>query len=262
LPIDWTTPKTDKELSSARKEATLAYTEFIIHKNRNILREQDKKLLRQFTAKLLSLLPLFNLHGPIVGEIQNLVDFAAHTKPERSGTNVLSRFVVYYRGRVNGIGKLDVTRREVLQMRNLRGVGVGSSSATSRSYGLLTGEVYQLVARRILERLTVDGQKVRQVIPPAKVHRPGKRVDDWLMITTNGRKILGEVKVSRGLTYFDKAFGQIATMREYGSRGVFVGFSLSGKPDEPKKVLVILVKKSDTLTEFRKSVREMLGRTR
>jgi hypothetical protein len=141
-------------------------------------------------------------------------------------------------------------------MRKLRGVGVGSGSAASRSYSLLTGEVYQMVAKRILESLTIEGQKVRRPIRPAKVHRAGKRVDDWLMITNNGREIPAEVKVSKGLTYFDKAFGQIASMHEYGSRGVFVGFSLSGKSDEPKKVLVMLVEKSDTLAEFRKSVRE------
>ena len=190
--------------------------------------------------------------------MQKLVGLVGYAQPSRSDTNILSQFVVSSGAGVRGIRNIKVTGGEVLKMRGLRGVVVDADSAASRSYGLLTGEVYQFVARRILASLTVDMQEVNEVISPERVRRPGKRVDDWSIVTADGRKTLAEVKASRRLAYFEKAFRQLKTMKDYGSRGLFLGFCLLGKPGEPKNVLVMLVEKPDTLAEFRQSIREML----
>gem|GEM_PF-3495904 len=71
MPIVWTAPKTKDQLLLARKEAALAYTESIIHKNRKnrkILSEGDKKLVIQFAARLMKLIPLFDSDDSLVGE--------------------------------------------------------------------------------------------------------------------------------------------------------------------------------------------------
>jgi hypothetical protein len=166
--------------------------------------------------------------------------------------------MVSYRRNVRGPRKIDVTRKDLLES-ELRGMAVGGRSIASRSYQLPTGEVHQQAARQILNSLIVEGKRVVKVSAPKppKLKQKGKRVDDWLIETPDGGNILAEVKASRGLTYFDTAFEQIKNMGKDKSQGVFVGFILRGKPHQPKKALVILVKKHDTLNKFRKLVREM-----
>jgi hypothetical protein len=148
-----------------------------------------------------------------------------------------------------------ITTKEIFRLRKLRGVVSGHDSIASTNYGLLTGEIYQSVAKRILHGLTIQGRRVRDVVLPPKLRgRIGKRVDDWQIITSRGPGILAEVKASRNLAYFDSAFRQIRNM---GGHGLFMGFWLGGPVDEPKKVLVLLVEPGQSLDFFRRVVREM-----
>jgi hypothetical protein len=194
----------------------------------------------------------------LADELAQLLDFAAHAQPERSDTRLTNHFAVAYRGDVTGIHNVVVRIKTIAKPRKWRGVASDSGSVASMSYNLLTGEIYQYVAKRILRSLVVDGRKVKSVKELRPRKRKGKRVDDWLITTSTGERIPAEVKATRILAYFDSAFKQIKN--EKGGRGIFVGFYLSRSNSEPPKAVVILIKSGERLRDFRRSIKEIISK--
>lgn len=256
--IHWTRPHEDNELLLARREVAAAYFAHLLRINGAALTESDVMQLRSFVRSLLRLIPLLSRQKSLPDELTQLLNFAAHAHPERSDTRMTSQFTVLYRGGVTGIRKFIVPRKLIVKPRVWRGVASDNGSVASRSYSLLTGELYQFVARGILQSLFVAGSKVKSIEELRPRKRKGKRVDDWLITTTNGEKIPAEVKVSRNLGYFDSAFKQIKNEKD--GRGVFVGFYLSRPGKKPQHALVILIESGDRLGDFRRGIREMLSK--
>jgi len=255
MPIAWSRITTKDAFLSARKEVVIAYFEWLLSKHAEVFTKSDQLLLRRFAASLSRLLPLLDKQKALAGEIRQMIELAAHAQPERSDTKVADSFLVRYHGNIKGMNKIVVTRQELLKLGKLRGAASGDDSVVSKSYNLLTGDIYEYVSKRILQNLTVEGRRVERVERFPRQQRTGKRVDDWLIATSGGEtgKIPVEVKASTNLRYFDSAFRQIHNME--GKSGVFIGFWLGRSKIKRKKILVLLVKSNDSLGSFRNVVR-------
>lgn len=258
MTINWTRPRNENALLSARKEVTAACFAHFLKTNAAVLTESDVLQLGRFARTLLRLIPLLARQKSIADELTQLLDFAAHAQPERSDTRLTNHFTVSYRGDVTGIRNVVVRRKTIAKPRKWRGVASDGGSVASRSYNLLTGEIYQYVAKRILWNLVVAGSKVKSVKELRPRQRKGKRVDDWLITTSGGKRIPAEVKASRNVAYFDSAFKQIKNEKD--GRGVFVGFYLSKPNNKPQQAIVVLIKSGDRLRDFRKGIKEMISK--
>lgn len=262
--INWSFEKGDLDAKSIREDVINAYLGYLIHKYKG-LSESEVKLLRGFAKILVDVIPTIDKYENLADDLKEMIEHASHTEAERSDVKIEDEYPVYYDDNVEGITTIPILRSKIRELSSgkMRGVGYGANTPASKSYSLLTGEIYQHAARIILSNMAVLGYKVRDVKLLMPSQKSGRRVDDWEIILSNESKIPVEVKSSRNVNYFNSAFDQIKnTLSQYPDYpyALFIGFLLSNtQASITRKVIVIIVNKADSLNTFRAKIEKMLS---
>lgn len=233
-----------------------AFLAHVLRTNPDLTPEQVKSL-RRLSMALSKLAPMLDGNENLGIALEEMVKIVVRGEAERSDTKVEGEYTIRYGDGIGGVSKIRISRNEIVELSggSMRGIGIGNGTISSRSYGLLIGEVYQLAAKKILSDMTVWGHKVLDVIPLRPSKKQGRRIDDWVIKLSNSLRIPVEVKGSNRIPYFETAFEQIDNELKERRYALFVGF-LSSK--RTRRAIVTIVKRGEGLPAFRAKLKELV----
>jgi hypothetical protein len=258
--IEWSPEKGNPDNQFIRRQIVDAHLAYLLYKYHTALSPNELKFITHYSNALVRIAPALRKHEYLAHILKELVNAATYATAERSTVKLENAFSVSYDDKVKGIMAIRLSRAEIrkLSTGKLRGGGYGLDTLASKSYGLLVGEWYQYAAKRILHSTHISGYKViRVTVPPKLPRNKGRRIDDWMVTLSNGRRVPVEVKSSTRSKYFESAFCQAKnTLNNCPSYpyALFVGFHVS-----IQRVLVVLVTRTDSLSTFRARVKRMLS---
>lgn len=188
------------------------------------LESEDRKALLALRDALRDLIAPLETTSGLVDRLHYLVDAAGGRVEIQKRLNIFGDYDVRYSSGVRGPETLEIGEEE-FDFDQLRVTGT-DTVPVSRSLPLLTGELFEAHAGRLLRRLSVDGsdvvgsRRLEQASPGG-----GRRVDDWLATLRDGRPVPAEVKASMERSYLASAAEQLRhAVAEHG-RALLVGVS-------------------------------------
>ena len=225
-------------------------SEEVLHSFLSEIFNSHKKLTTKNKNDLVKLTDLLISLSPVIQESERLklllfdmIEYTAFSmKSEKLPVKILNTFYIKYSPPLVGPNKITFRFNKRLSKRNMRLTPVKGHVSVINNPSLLIGELFQKYSAKILKRLMIEQSSVIEVTSmKINKNQKGSRVDDWLIILDNGKRIPVEVKCSKSIQYFYRAFNQIqATLKEYDSV-LFMGLVYT-------KSLIIITKVNINIT--------------
>ena len=166
--------------------------------------------------------------------------------------NIFGDYEIRYGVGVSGPRTLSITDNR-LDYAELR-IGGSEGVPTSLSLSLLVGELFEGQAERLLLSLELGATSVESVRPlrEARRRQGGRRIDDWLLATSDGREVPVEVKATRSFSYLQRSFGQLEAALGEVEEALLVGILY-----ETRKILVLRVTSPFDAAAVRRALEEL-----